>query len=63
MTRTHLDNIVPLTDAQRTEVERQAFNFHRDYGRKLQVPPTFAHALRAAGVSMVHIEPNPALEQ
>lgn len=63
MTRTHLDNIMPLTPEGLKEIERQAFNFHRDYGRKMQVPPTFAHALRTAGVSMLHIEPNPALEQ
>lgn len=63
MTRTHIDNIVPLTDQQRTEVERQAFNFHRDYGRRMQVPPTFYAALKSAGVNMKHIEENPALEQ
>ncbi len=63
MTRTHLDNTMPLTPEGLKEVERQAFNFHRDYGRRMQLPPTLFSALKAAGVSMIHIEENPALEQ
>ncbi len=63
MTDPILPHFHPLTDTQRTEVERQAFNFFRDHGRKMAMPPAMVEALKVAGVDTRHIEPVEGLER
>lgn len=63
MTEPILPEFHPLTDAQRVEVERQAFNFWTATGRKMALPPAMVEAMKLAGVDTRHMEPVEGLER
>lgn len=63
MTDPLLPDFHPLTDQQRVEVERQAYNFFHLTGKPLALPPAMIEALRVAGVDTRHMEAVEGLER
>jgi hypothetical protein len=53
---------ITLTDTERALIEQQAFNFRAATGYAMKLPPALFDDLRAGGVDMKNIEPDPSLE-
>ncbi len=52
-----------LTDAERLMIERTSYNYFHHVGSNMRIPPRLFLSLKASGVSMKYIDPDPTLEQ
>lgn len=56
------DYHIALGDDERRFMEQSAFNFRRDYGRAMKIPPRLYSDLQRAGCNMKDMEADASLE-